>query len=78
MLAKAGIHNREQLQASGSVAAYLKTIHCTGKPNLNLLYALEGALTGEPWQEVARHDKLRLMIELDAATAHQSDIKKAE
>jgi hypothetical protein len=35
-------------------------------------------MIGELWQDVARHHKRRLMIELDAATEHPSDIKKAE
>ena len=35
--------------------------------SLNLLWAMEGALTGQHWQLVARDERTRLLLELDAA-----------
>jgi DNA transformation protein len=35
------------------------------RPSLNLLWALEGALTNAPWREVARLERTRLLLELD-------------
>lgn len=32
---------------------------------MNLLWALEGALTGVPWKVVARSERTRLLFELD-------------
>jgi DNA transformation protein len=67
MLAAAGIVTVEQLQRLGSVRAYPK-VKATGANNasLNLLWALEGALTGLPWQVVAREHKLSLLLALEA------------
>jgi predicted MFS family arabinose efflux permease len=39
--------------ALGAVAAYARVRNSGAKPSLNLLWALEGALTGLPWQQVA-------------------------
>lgn len=33
--------------------------------SLNLLWALEGALTGQPWQDVAKNERLCLLLELE-------------
>jgi hypothetical protein len=33
--------------------------------SLNLLWALESALTGEPWQQVARRHRTSLLLALD-------------
>ncbi len=67
MLAAAGIHDRAALQRLGAVAAYLQ-IKRAGQPtSLNLLWALEGALTGQHWQTVAREERTRLLLALDAA-----------
>jgi DNA transformation protein len=38
--------------------------------SLNLLWAMEGALTGLPWQVVAREHRLSLLL---ALKAHNSD-----
>lgn len=65
MLARAGVTSVEQLQAIGSVAAYALVKRTGGKPSLNLLWALEGALTGLPWQTVAREHRTSLLLALD-------------
>lgn len=65
MLARAGIHTLGQLQDLGSVAAYLRVRQIDGKASLNLLWALEGALAGMSWREVARARRTSLLLALD-------------
>ena len=67
MLAAAGIHSRADLERLGSVRAYLKAKATGQNASLNLLWALEGALTGQDWRVVAREERTRLLLELDAA-----------
>jgi len=64
MLAQAGIHTLAQLRELGSVRAYVR-VKRAGNASLNLLWAIEGALSGRHWQEVAKHDRLRLLLELE-------------
>lgn len=66
MLMAAGITTVEQLRELGSVAAYLRVKATRGNASLDLLWALEGALTGLSWQEVAREHRLSLLLALDA------------
>jgi DNA transformation protein len=70
MLGKAGIHTVEQLRELGSVRAYLQVKRSGCSAGLNLLWAMEGALSGLHWQEVAKHERLRLLLELE-------DVEKA-
>lgn len=65
MLAAAGISDVAQLRALGSVAAYAKVKAATPSASLNLLWALEGALSGVPWQQVARTDRVGLLLRLE-------------
>lgn len=65
MLAQAGIHTLEQLRELGAVRAYVKVKRSGANASLNLLWVLEGALSGRHWQEVAKHDRLRLLLELE-------------
>ncbi|MFC3682341.1 TfoX/Sxy family protein [Hydrogenophaga luteola] len=67
MLAAAGIHGRADLERIGSVQAYLRVKAAGQNASLNLLWALEGALTGEDWRVVAREERTRLLLALDAA-----------
>lgn len=69
MLAKAGIVSDEQLKALGAVAAFVAVKRAGGRPSLNLLWALEGALTNRDWKEVARNDRLSLLTRLELAEA---------
>lgn len=64
MLEQAGIHTIEQLRELGAVRAYVQ-VKRTGKVSLNLLWAMEGALSGQHWQEVAKHERLRLLLALE-------------
>lgn len=66
MLAAAGITSPAQLRRLGAVAAYVKVSRANSGVSLNLLWALESALTGLPWQEVARRDRARVLLALDA------------
>lgn len=67
MLATAGIHGRADLERIGSVQAYLRVKAAGQNASLNLLWAMEGALTGEDWRVVAREERTRLLLALDAA-----------
>ncbi len=66
MLAAAGIHTWEQLQTLGAARAYRHVRQVSPKASLNLLWALEGALSGRSWREVARTDRLSLLLQLDS------------
>jgi DNA transformation protein and related proteins len=66
MLAAAGIESIEQLRGMGSVRAYAKVKATGANASLNLLWAMEGALTGLPWQVVAKEHRLSLLLALEA------------
>ena len=65
MLQVAGIRTVAQLRKLGSVAAYAKVKQSGAPASLNLLWALEGALTGLPWQVVAREHRTSLLLALE-------------
>ena len=65
MLAAAGITSVETLRELGAVEAYRRVRSRDPRASLNLLWALEGAVSGRPWQEVARNDRLSLLLQLD-------------
>lgn len=67
MLADANIRSAAVLRRLGSVAAYLAVKRRDPRASLNLLWALEGAITGRHWQDVAREDRARLLMALDDA-----------
>lgn len=71
MLAKAGVFTVEQLLRVGSVQAFLAVKRLGGKPSLNLLWAIEGALSDRSWQDVAKNDRLSLLLKLEAETARE-------
>lgn len=65
MLEAIGIRTHAALAACGAIDAYI-AIKDAGQPaTLNLLWALEGALTDRDWRQVARDDKFRLLTELE-------------
>lgn len=39
--------------------------------SLNLLWALEGALSGRSWRQVAEQDRLSLLMALEDAQSHR-------
>lgn len=67
MLADAGIRSVAQLKRLGAVRAYAKVKASGAEASLNLLWALEGALTGLDWRVVAREHRLSLLLALEAA-----------
>ena len=66
MLAAAGIYSLEQLATLGSVAAFAMVKRSRARVSLYLLWALEGALTGAPWQTVAREHRTSLLLALES------------
>lgn len=67
MLASAGIKTIAQLRKLGAVGAYVRVKQHSGNASLNLLWALEGALTDTPWQVVAREHRTSLLLALEQA-----------
>jgi DNA transformation protein len=65
MLLAAGIDTVEQLRRLGAVAAYARVKQRSSSASLNLLWALEGALSGLPWQVVAREHRTSLLLALE-------------
>lgn len=65
MLLSAGIHSVEQLRGMGSVAAYIAVKAAGRKPSMNLLWAIEGALTDRDWKEISRDERTSLLMQLD-------------
>jgi DNA transformation protein len=66
MLAAAGIETVAQLKRLGSVRAYAMVKATGANASLNLLWALEGVLTGLPWQVVAKEHRLSLLLAFEA------------
>jgi DNA transformation protein len=67
MLAEAGIRSVAALRKAGAVEAFRRVRHAVPRVSLNLLWALEGALTDRAWQDIARTDRTRLLLQLDAS-----------
>jgi 4-oxalocrotonate tautomerase family enzyme len=65
MLAAASITSLAQLKKLGAVAAYSRVKRSSATASLNLLWALEGALTGLAWQVVARTHRTSLLLALE-------------
>lgn len=69
-LAAIGIHTMEELAALGAIDAFIALKQPNKSVSLNMLWALEGALSGRHWRDVARDDRLRLLTELEARGVH--------
>jgi DNA transformation protein and related proteins len=65
MLARAGITSISQLSKIGSVPAYVMAKRANCNVSINLLWALESALSGVPWHEVARLHRTSLLLALE-------------
>jgi DNA transformation protein len=65
MLGAAGIRTTAQLRKLGAVRAFAQVKQHSPRASLNLLWALEGALTGLPWQTVAREHRTPLLLALE-------------
>ena len=68
MLARAGIVRAAQLNELGAARAYVTVERAGARPSLNLLWAIEGALTGRDWKAVAATERTRLLMQLDDPT----------
>lgn len=69
MLRQVGIHTVEDLRTLGSVKAYVRVKRSGANASLNLLWAMEAALSGRSWQEVAKADRLSLLLQLEQEQA---------
>ena len=69
MLAAADLHSIDQVRALGAVAAYARVRRVAPRASLNLLWALEGALSGLPWRQVAREHRASLLLALETYEA---------
>lgn len=65
MLLAAGIRSEEQLRDMGAVAAFIAVKAAGYTPSLNLLWAIEGALTNQDWKIISRNDRTSLLFQLD-------------
>ena len=65
-LAAAGIKRFKDLESLGSVVAFAKVKRVEPRASLNLLWALEGALTGLHWREVAKEHRTSLLLALES------------
>ena len=68
-LRQVGLRSLEDIAAIGTVDAFMKVRRAGFKPSLNLLYALEGALTDCHWQEVPESRRTELVQAAEAAIA---------
>ncbi|MBH9552399.1 TfoX/Sxy family protein [Inhella gelatinilytica] len=66
-LVAAGIDSVSELRRLGAVHAFVRVKRAQPRASLNLLWALEGALTGLNWREVAREHRTSLLLALDTA-----------
>lgn len=76
MLRQAGISTVKELRELGAVKAYAIVKRSGANASLNLLWAIEGALSGRTWQEVARSDRLSLLLLLEQEQVSEPDTKQ--
>jgi DNA transformation protein len=62
MLRAVGVTSAAQLHELGSVRVYSMVKRSGANASLNLLWALEGAISGLPWQVVAREHRTSLLL----------------
>jgi DNA transformation protein len=65
MLDAANIRSEQQLRAMGAVGAFEAVKRAGVSPSLNLLWAIEGALSNRDWKEVSREERTFLLLQLD-------------
>lgn len=65
LLARIGITSLDQIRKAGAVAVYRQARAVEPRVSLNLLWALEGAVSGLPWQVVAREHRTSLLLALE-------------
>jgi DNA transformation protein and related proteins len=65
VLRRVGVRTLGQLRELGSVHVYCRAKALEPTVSLNLLWALEGAILGVPWQEVSKVHRSSLLLALD-------------
>lgn len=65
MLKAAGIETESQLRSKSAAAAFVAVKQAGCAPSLNLLWAIEGALTDRDWKEIAKTDRLSLLTQVE-------------
>ncbi len=73
LLEQIGIRTVAQLRQRGAVAAYATVRQKTPSASLNLLWAIEGALSGISWQVVAREHRTSLLLALEQFESGNGD-----
>lgn len=68
-LRQTGVRSLVDLQAVGSLAAFVRIKRAGFRPSLNLLYALEGAILGCHWQEIPDTRRTQLVQAAEAEVA---------
>lgn len=68
-LRQTGIRTQADLEAAGSLAAYVRIKRAGFKPSLNMLYAMEGAILGCHWQEIPAERRSELILAAEAEVA---------
>ncbi len=74
-LAAIGVRTHRELARLGAIETYLRLQEAGCKVSLNALWALEGALQDRDWKDIARHERSRLILELDAAQTARRRIR---
>ena len=64
-----GIKSKDALEKLGSVEAFIQIANRIPEANLNLLYALEGALMNLDWRDVPEGVKEQLVIQVREKTS---------
>ncbi len=64
-LNEVGLFTLKDLERVGSVEAFLLVEEEGGRPSLNLLWAIEGALQDMPWEMIPPEVKAELKAELE-------------
>ncbi|MHC4842150.1 MAG: TfoX/Sxy family protein [Planctomycetota bacterium] len=65
MLERAGVDSVHKLRELGAVRAFARAKAANRGVSLNLLWALESALCGLPWQTVAKEHRTSLLLALE-------------
>ena len=65
LLSTIGVATKSDLERLGPIRAYLKLSDTGAKPSMNLLYAMVGALTDQSWLDVAKNERVALLLELE-------------
>lgn len=70
VLVRAGIATEGQLREAGAVGAYLAVTRTGMNPGLNLLWVIQGALSGCHWRDVPNRERLALLKQLQTAVGN--------